>query len=74
MDDDAALSYVRAAAAALGLALDEARVRSVAAQLARTATLAQQLDEVALAPDAELAEIFRPAPFPDGDPPADPGP
>jgi len=65
MEDSEALTYVKAAARALRLPLDEDAARSVAAHLARTATMARMLDDVQLAPDQELAEIYRPAPFPD---------
>lgn len=64
MDEQQALSYVRAAAAALALPLDEARVASVAVHLRRTAVLAESLDAWALDPADELAEIYRPLPFP----------
>jgi hypothetical protein len=57
------LAYVKASAALQGLPLDEARAQAVAMQLARTALLAQLLDEVPLAPDDELAEIYRPMSF-----------
>jgi hypothetical protein len=58
------LLYVKAAARALDLPLDESAARSVAEHFARTAALARLLDAVELAPDHELAEIYRPAPFP----------
>ena len=61
---DQVLAYVKASAALQGLPLDEARAQRVAAQLARTAALAQLLDEVPLLPEDELAEIYRPSPFP----------
>ena len=64
MDQSEALLYVTAAARALDLPLDEHAARSVAEHLARTAALARLLDDVDLGPEVELAEIYRPAPFP----------
>jgi len=63
VSDDELLNYVQSAASLLALPLDEARARRVAAHLARTAALAQLLDDAPLAPGDELAEIYRPAPF-----------
>lgn len=63
MSGDAILNYVKSSASLLGLPLDEARARRVAVHLERTAVLAQSLDAAPLAPDDELAEIYRPAPF-----------
>jgi len=63
MDDDIT-DYVRATARLLGLALDEPQVQRVAAHLLRTRALAASLDAVPLGADDEIAEIFRPAPFP----------
>ena len=54
-----ALHYVKASAALQGLVLDEARAKAVAAHLARTAQLAQLLEGVPMAPEDELAEIYR---------------
>ncbi|MGZ5195436.1 MAG: DUF4089 domain-containing protein [Ramlibacter sp.] len=65
MSDEDVLAYVRAAAAALDLPLDEAAAQRVASHLSRTATMARLLDAAGLAPDDEPAEVFRPAPFPD---------
>jgi hypothetical protein len=64
MTDAEALNYVQASATALRLPLDDARAQRVAVHLARTAVLAQLLDAVALAPEDELAEIYRPLAFP----------
>ncbi len=64
MKDTQLLAYVQAAAGAVGLPLDEMRVRSVAVHLGRTAAMARLLDEAELGPQDEPAEIFRPAPFP----------
>jgi hypothetical protein len=55
---------VTAAARAVGLPLDAALARSVAAQLARTAVLARALEAAPLAPGDEPAEVYCPAPFP----------
>lgn len=64
MEESEVLNYVKAAAQAVGLPLDEARARAVAAHLGRTVAMARALDAADLAPEHELAEIFRPAPFP----------
>jgi hypothetical protein len=64
MTDAQVLAYVKASAALQGLPLDEARAQAVAVQLARTAQLAQLLDNAPLAPHDELAEIYRPLLFP----------
>lgn len=57
-----ALRYVYASAHMLGLALDDARAQRVAAQLQRTAALAQQLEQRVLPPEAEPPEVYVPAP------------
>jgi len=54
------LAYVRASAAMLRLPLDDEQVVRVAAHLQRTAAMAQQLDQLSMPPELELAEIFRP--------------
>ena len=64
MTDEEVFNYVKAAAAALGLTLDEAQQQRVAVHLARTAGLARQLDATALGPADEPAEVYCPAPFP----------
>jgi len=64
MNDAEVLAYVKASAALQGLALDDAGAQRVAVHLARTAHLASLLDAVPLAPDDELAEIYRPLAFP----------
>lgn len=64
MEESEVLNYVKAAAQAVGIPLDEARARAVAAHLGRTVAMARALDTVGLAPEHELAEIYRPAPFP----------
>ena len=63
MTDAQVLTYVKASAALQGLPLDEARAQAVAMQLARTALLAQLLDEAPLASEDELAEIYSPMAF-----------
>ena len=57
-------AYVRAAASAVGLALDADRVRAVAFNLNRTLAMARKLDGFELSPVDEPSEIYRPAPFP----------
>jgi len=68
-DISAVEAYVRASAAMLDLALDDAQVRRVAMHLSRTLAMADALGDVPMAPADELAEIFRPAPFPAEDAP-----
>jgi hypothetical protein len=68
MEESEVLSYVRAAARAVNLPLDDAAALRVAGHLGRTATMARLLEEADLAPEHELAEIFRPAPFPAREP------
>jgi len=67
MTDDEVLGYVKAAAAALDLPLDDVAARRVAGHLAGTALLARQLDGAVLQVDDEPAEVFRPAPFAAGE-------
>ena len=64
MTDAEVLAYVKAAAMALALHLDDARAQRVATHLARTAVLAQQLEDFPLDVSDEAAEIYCPAPFP----------
>jgi hypothetical protein len=64
MTEQNSIDYVRAAAAALELPLDDAAAQRVASHLARTAAMARLLDAADLAPGDEPAEVFRPAPFP----------
>lgn len=64
MDEAQVLSYVKAAAQAVDLPLTDAGAHAVAAHLGRTVAMARLLDGVDMAPEHELAEIFRPAPFP----------
>jgi len=65
---DDVLGYVRSTAAFLQLALDDDQAHRVALHLARTRALVMALRQVPLGPGDELAEIFRPAPFPAEDP------
>ena len=65
MDAQQTLAYVKAAATAVALPLDDARAQRVAMHLARTAELAAQLDTFELDVSEEPAEIFCPAVFPD---------
>ena len=57
------LDHVRASAALQGIPMDGERALRVAQHLARTAQLAQSLEEAPLAPHDEPAEIYKPAPF-----------
>ena len=66
MTEEETLTYVKAAAVALALPLDQARARRVAANLQRTAAMALLLEQYPLDPHDELAEIYCPAPFPAG--------
>ena len=65
MDAQQTLAYVKAAATAVALPLDDARAQRVAMHLGRTAELAAQLDAFELDVSEESAEIFCPAVFPD---------
>lgn len=53
-------AYVRAVAAALGIALNDEQVPGVAANLQRTAELADLLLQFELADDDQPAPVFRP--------------
>ena len=64
MEASETLDYVKAAARILELPLDDAAAQRVAEHLGRTAMMARLLDAAELAPEHELAEVFRPAPFP----------
>jgi hypothetical protein len=64
MTDEEALNYVKTTAAAIDLPLDEARAKNVAMHLGRTFGMVTALKQYPLVPEDELAEIFRPAPFP----------
>lgn len=67
MEESEVLQYVQAAAVAVGLPLDAARAQAVAQHLGRTVAMARLLETAPLAPHDELAEIYRPAPFPPAD-------
>lgn len=64
MSAEPMLDYVKAAAVAIDLPLDAARAQRVAQTLAQTAALVAPLKALELTPEQELAEIYRPAPFP----------
>jgi hypothetical protein len=64
MTEQEVLAYVRASAALQGLELDDGRALRVAGHLARSAHLASLLDAAPLSPEHELAEIYKPLPFP----------
>jgi len=61
------LDYVLASAALLDVPLDAARASAVAQVLARTAAMAQQLEQFALDTQEEPCALYCPAPFPAGD-------
>ena len=63
MNEAQTLAYVRAAAVAVGLPLDDAQAARVAVHLQRTAGMAALLDAFPLASHDEPAELFHPAPF-----------
>lgn len=62
MSEAETLAYVKASAAVLGIPLDDARAQRVAGHLERTAAMAALLEQVPLAPENELVEIFNPCP------------
>ena len=68
MDEAEILNYVKAAAQAVALPLDAPRAQAVAQHMGRTLAIARQLEQAQLAPEHELVEIYRPAPFPNEDP------
>ncbi|MBK9439774.1 MAG: DUF4089 domain-containing protein [Comamonadaceae bacterium] len=63
MNESDVLAYVKASAIAQGLVLDETRAQRVATHLARTAHLAQLLEDAPLGVDDEPAEIYKPFAF-----------
>lgn len=63
-EDPDMLAYVKAAAAALALPLDDAQAQCVAVHLARTASLARQLEQAPMTPADEPAQVYCPSPFP----------
>jgi hypothetical protein len=64
MEESEVLAYVKAAAQAVGLPLDEAAAQRVAGHFSRTVALARLLERAGLLPEDEPAELYRPAPFP----------
>jgi hypothetical protein len=64
MTETDVLAYVKAAALAMSLPLDGQRLPAVAQHLGRTVAMARMVEAAALVPHDELAEIYRPAPFP----------
>jgi hypothetical protein len=64
MTEQEVLDYVKVAARMVQLSLDEARAQAVALHLGRSVAIAAAVEAAALAPHDELAEIFKPAPFP----------
>ena len=64
MDDELIPAYIATSAALLGIPMDAARLKRVAAHLQRTAAMAELLESAGLAPHDELAEIYSPAAFP----------
>ena len=69
MEEHEVLEYVKAAARAVGVPLDEVRAAAVAQHFGRTVAIARVLEKADLAPEHELAEIYRAAPFPPEDQP-----
>lgn len=68
MNAPATLAYVHAAAALIGVPMDDARASAVAEHLDRTAAMARMLEQrVTLDAHDEPAELFCPAPFPQED-------
>jgi hypothetical protein len=63
MTEEQTLAYVKAAAVAVSLPLDDTQAARVAVHLQRTAGLAAALENLPLAPHDEPAELFCPAPF-----------
>jgi hypothetical protein len=66
MKDAEILTYVKASAAVLGIRLDDDGAQRVAGHLKRTAALARDLEQAALAVTDEPAALYRLA-RPDGD-------
>ena len=64
MDDTEALAFVKAAAAAVSLPLDDAQALRVAVHMQRTSLMAAQLEAFSMQVDMEPADVFKPAPFP----------
>jgi hypothetical protein len=64
MEESEVLDYVRATARMLDVPLDDDRAKAVALHLGRTVAIARALNGVPVAPADEIAEVYRPAPFP----------
>jgi hypothetical protein len=64
MEESQVLQYVQSAAQAIALPLTPERAAAVAQHFGRTVAIARVLDNAALAPHDELAQIYQPAPFP----------
>ena len=64
MDNELIPAYIATSAAVLGIPMDEARLKRVAAHLQRTVAMAAMLEGANLAVHDELAEIYSPAAFP----------
>jgi hypothetical protein len=64
MTEEQALAYVLGVAPAVSLPMDAARAQSVAGHLMRTAAMARMLENVPMAAQDELAEIYCPKAFP----------
>lgn len=67
MEEQHILNYIKAAALMQGLTLDAARAAAVAQHFGRTVAMARLLEQAPLAPELELAEIYRAAPFPEAE-------
>ncbi len=64
MDDQLIPAYINASAALLGIPMNAARIKRVAAHMQRTAAMAALLEIADLAVHEELVEIYCPAAFP----------
>jgi Protein of unknown function (DUF4089) len=64
MTEQETLQYVNTTAHAIDLTLDAAQAQRVAAHLQRTFGIVAGLKALTMPPDQELAEIYRPAPWP----------
>jgi hypothetical protein len=63
MNEAQTRAYLQAVAVAVRLPLDDQQVARVAVHLQRTADMAALLEDYALGPHDEPAELFHPAPF-----------
>ena len=57
------MNYVHSTATLLDIPVDDERARRVASHLQRTVAMPAMLDAANLTADAELSEIYCPAPF-----------